>query len=87
MPAYKPQLNGPGTLTSIPLSKALGTPIAPLTGVVSADNQTFYAGTSGDNAVHLIIKIDECAQRILVGYIVAGVQQRLCLCPEDAGET
>ena len=56
VPAYKPQLTGPGTLTSIPLSTALGTPIAPVTGVVSADNQTFYAGTSGDNAVHLITK-------------------------------
>ena len=56
VPAYKPQLPGPGTLTSIPLSTALGTPIAPVAGVVSADNQTFYAGTSGDNAVHLITK-------------------------------
>jgi hypothetical protein len=47
---------GPGTLGSIALSKALGTPVAPVAGVVSADNQTFYAGTSGDNAVHLITK-------------------------------
>jgi trimeric autotransporter adhesin len=47
---------GAGTLTTIPLSTALGTPIAPVTGVVSADNLTFYAGTSGDNAVHLITK-------------------------------
>ena len=56
VPAYAPQSTGPGTLTSIPLSTALGTPIAPIVGVVSADNQTFFAGTTGDNAVHLITK-------------------------------
>jgi trimeric autotransporter adhesin len=56
VPVYSTQATGPGTLTNIPLSTALGTPIAPVTGVVSADNQTFYAGTSGDNAVHLITK-------------------------------
>jgi len=68
LPAYTPALPqpsstpglpptiGPGTLTSIPLSTAIGTPIAPIVGVVSADNQTFFAGTSGDNAVHLITK-------------------------------
>jgi hypothetical protein len=51
-----PPTVGPGTLGSIALSTALGTPVAPVAGVVSADNQTFYAGTSGDNAVHLITK-------------------------------
>jgi hypothetical protein len=56
VPAYAPQATGPGTLSAIPLSTALGTPVAPVTGVVSADNLTFYAGTSGDNAVHLITK-------------------------------
>jgi trimeric autotransporter adhesin len=56
VPSYIPQATGPGTLSSIPLSTALGTPIAPVAGVVSADNLTFYAGTSGDNAVHLITK-------------------------------
>jgi hypothetical protein len=56
VPAYAPQGTGPGTLTSIPLSTALGTPIAPIAGVVSADNQTFFAGTTGDNAVHLLTK-------------------------------
>jgi trimeric autotransporter adhesin len=56
VPVYTPQAkaSGPGTLTTIPLSTAIGTPIAPITGVVSADNQTFFAATSGDNAVHLI---------------------------------
>ncbi|WP_158943901.1 hypothetical protein [Granulicella sp. S190] len=56
LPTYTPQAAGPGTLGSIALSTALGTPIAPVAGVVSADNQTFFAGTSGDNAVHLITK-------------------------------
>jgi len=56
VPTYLPQTTGAGTLGSIPLSTALGTPIAPIVGVVSADNQTFFAGTSGDNAVHLITK-------------------------------
>lgn len=56
VPAYTPQTTGAGTLTSIPLSTAIGTPVAPVVGVVSADNQTFYVGTSGDNAVHLLTK-------------------------------
>jgi trimeric autotransporter adhesin len=56
VPTYAPQASGAGTLGSITLSTALGTPIAPVAGVVSADNQTFFAGTSGDNAVHLITK-------------------------------
>ncbi len=56
VPTYVPQASGPGTLASIPLSTALGTPIAPVAGVVSADDNTFFAGTSGDNAVHLITK-------------------------------
>jgi trimeric autotransporter adhesin len=68
LPAYIPQApqasatpNAPptvsaGTLTSIPLSTSLGTPIAPIAGVVSADNLTFFTGTTGDNAVHLITK-------------------------------
>jgi hypothetical protein len=51
-----PSTIGPGTLGSISLSTALGKPIAPIVGVVSADNLTFYAGTTGDNAVHLITK-------------------------------
>jgi trimeric autotransporter adhesin len=56
VPTYTPQATGAGTLGSISLSTALGAPIAPVTGVVSADNQTFFAGTTGDNAVHLITK-------------------------------
>jgi hypothetical protein len=56
VPAYTPQTTGPGTLTTIPLSTALGTPVAPVAGVVSADNLTFFAGTTGDNAVHLLTR-------------------------------
>jgi hypothetical protein len=56
VPAYTPQASGAGTLVNIPLSTAIGTPVAPIAGVVSADNQTFFAATSGDNAVHIITK-------------------------------
>jgi hypothetical protein len=56
LPTYTPQSSGPGTLGSIALSTALGTPVAPVAGVISADNLTFFAGTTGDNAVHLITK-------------------------------
>lgn len=42
-----------GTLTSVPLQKtANGTPIAPLSGVITSDNNNVYIGTSGDNSVH-----------------------------------
>jgi hypothetical protein len=55
LPTYMPQATGAGTLGSIALQKSsFGTPVAPVIGVVSADNQTFYVGTSGDNVVHLI---------------------------------
>jgi hypothetical protein len=51
LPAYAPTASGAGTISYIKLS---GTAVAPVAGVVSADNTTFYAGTSGDNLVHLI---------------------------------
>ncbi|HXC95584.1 MAG TPA: hypothetical protein VNU92_07775 [Edaphobacter sp.] len=54
IPTYIPQASGAGTAGSISLSTTVGTPVAPVAGVVSADDQTFFAGTSGDNAVHLI---------------------------------
>jgi hypothetical protein len=55
LPTYVPQATGAGALGSITLqTSTFGTPIAPVAGVVSADNQTFYVGTSGDNVVHLI---------------------------------
>ncbi|NYF79326.1 hypothetical protein HDF17_001613 [Granulicella arctica] len=56
LPWYAPSSAGtatPGTLTNITLS---GTAIAPVAGVWSTDNLTFYAGTSGDNLVHLITR-------------------------------
>ena len=51
VPAYAPASTGTGTLTYVKLS---GTAVAPVSGVVSADNTTFYTGTTGDNLVHLI---------------------------------
>jgi hypothetical protein len=51
LPAYAPATNGPGLITYIKLS---GTATAPIAGVISADNTTMYAATSGDNLVHLI---------------------------------
>jgi hypothetical protein len=53
LPAYAPAASGPGTVTYIKLS---GTAVAPVAGVVSADNSTVYAGTTGDNLVHLITR-------------------------------
>lgn len=51
LPAYAPTSTGTGTTTYIKLT---GAAIAPIAGVISADNATFYAGTSGDNLVHVI---------------------------------
>ena len=47
----------PGTLARVPLQKS-GTvaPVAPVSGVISTDNQTFYTGTSGDNLVHRLTR-------------------------------
>ncbi len=56
LPIYKPSTAGtatPGTLTNVPLS---GTAIAPVAGVWSTDNLTFFTGTSGDNLVHLVTR-------------------------------
>jgi trimeric autotransporter adhesin len=52
LPAYA-LANGPGTISYVKLS---GTAIAPVAGVISADNTTIFAGTSGDNLVHLITR-------------------------------
>jgi hypothetical protein len=48
LPEYIP---GTGTVTTVPLSSGATAPVA---GVFSTDNKTFYAGTTGDNQVHLI---------------------------------
>ena len=56
LPTYTPSPTGAGTLGSIPLATIPGdaAPVAPVSGVFSSDNTTFYAGTSGDNVVHVI---------------------------------
>jgi len=53
LPVYTPPATGAGTLTNVPLS---GSATAPVAGVWSTDNLTFYAGTSGDDLVHLITR-------------------------------
>jgi len=53
VPAYAPAASGPGTTTYVKLS---GTAIAPVSGVISADDSTIYVGTSGDGLVHLITR-------------------------------
>jgi hypothetical protein len=53
LPAYTPAASGAGQTTYIKLS---GTATAPISGVESSDNATFYVGTSGDNLVHLITR-------------------------------
>ena len=49
LPLYAPAT---GTVTNVTLSGGAST--APIAGVFSTDNSTFYAGTSGDDAVHVI---------------------------------
>jgi hypothetical protein len=51
LPAYAPAASGLGHITYIQLS---GSATAPIAGVISADNTTMYAATSGDNLVHII---------------------------------
>ena len=53
LPAYKPSatFNTPGVLSTVTLS---GAATAPLAGVFSPDNGTFFVGTAGDNLVHFI---------------------------------
>jgi hypothetical protein len=53
VPQYSPAT---GALTNIALSTANGTPTAPVAEVISADNNTLFVGTSGDNAVHLLTR-------------------------------
>ena len=44
---------GHGTITQVKLqTTANGTPVAPVSSTLSADNQVLYLGTSGDNVVH-----------------------------------
>ncbi len=53
LPLYQPAPTGQGTLSSVKLS---GSAVAPVSGVFSADNSTFFVGTSGDNLVHLLTR-------------------------------
>jgi hypothetical protein len=71
LPYYTPST---GTIANIPLLEATPAtpatvaPIAPVAGVISSDNTTFYIGTTGDNAVHLIDRntlTDDPAKTIL----------------------
>ena len=57
LPFYNPSASGSGTLGSVPLATSGSTaPVAPVIGVFSSDNTTFYTGTSGDNQVHILTK-------------------------------
>jgi hypothetical protein len=53
LPVYKPSTDAGvlGTLGSVTLT---GTALAPVAGIFSPDNTIFFAGTSGDNQLHLI---------------------------------
>ena len=51
LPAYRPAPSGVGTTASATLA---GHATAPVAGVFSADDATFFAGTAGDNLVHFI---------------------------------
>ncbi len=53
LPSFAPGSNGTGTPGSVALS---GAATAPVSGVFSSDNGTFFTGTSGDNLIHLITR-------------------------------
>jgi trimeric autotransporter adhesin len=58
LPAYTPSttFGTAGTLTNVQLSTApnYAAPQAPVSGVFSPDDSTFFVGTTGDNLLHLI---------------------------------
>jgi hypothetical protein len=54
LPTYFPPATGSGTLQFLTLGNGASAASAPIAGVFSTDNFTFYVGTSGDNQVHLI---------------------------------
>ena len=61
LPVYAPSPAAaatPGTVTNVALS---GAATAPVAGVWSTDNLTFFTGTSGDNLVHLITRASSAA--------------------------
>ncbi len=57
LPSYTPNATGTGAITNVTLltngSPAAAT-VAPVAGSMSIDDTTFYAGTSGDDLVHII---------------------------------
>lgn len=54
LPAYTPGATaGAGTVSSVKLANGATAPVA---GVFSSDNKLFFAGTAGDNQVHLITR-------------------------------
>ena len=53
LPSYTPAATGAGTLGSVKLS---GSATAPVGGVFSSDNNTFFVGTSGDDLIHLVTR-------------------------------
>ena len=54
LPIYFPPATGTGTLQFLTLGNGATAASAPISGTFSTDNFTFYAGTSGDDQVHLI---------------------------------
>lgn len=54
LPLYFPPATGSGTLQFLSLGNGATPASAPIAGVFSTDNFTFYVGTSSDNQVHLI---------------------------------
>lgn len=53
LPEYVPNASGTGAVSYITLGNGATAASAPVAGVFSTDNLHFYAGTSGDNQVHL----------------------------------
>jgi hypothetical protein len=54
LPVYFPAATGVGTLSFVPLANGATAASAPVAGVFSTDDFSFYAGTEGDNQVHII---------------------------------
>ena len=53
LPLYQTSTSGMGSVTDVKLS---GSAVAPVAGVFSSDNATFFVGTSGDNLIHLVTR-------------------------------
>jgi trimeric autotransporter adhesin len=53
LPVYKPSATA-GTLGTLSSVKLTGTALAPVAGIFSPDNTLFFAGTTGDDQLHVI---------------------------------